>query len=58
MLKIFWLDPAYTERIEAAYRELFAYMDERLADLRPEGDTSFLAREQQEGNVRPEEVRD
>lgn len=61
MLKIFWLDPAYTERIEAAYRKLFTYMDGKLADLRPGGDTGFLAhlaREQEAGNVRPDEVRD
>ncbi|MGH3829815.1 MAG: hypothetical protein ACRDRS_05080 [Pseudonocardiaceae bacterium] len=37
MLKIFWMDPAYTERIEAAYRRLFAYMDRQLDTFRPTG---------------------
>lgn len=62
MLKIYWMDPKYAEGIQAAYLELFSYLDEWLegqAGAAGEGDfVSHLFREQEKGNVRPEEIRD
>jgi cytochrome P450 len=61
MLKIFWLDPSYTEQIQNAYRELFAYMEDHLDLDRVDegrGFVSHLRQEQKQGNVQPHEIAD
>lgn len=62
MLKIFWLDPKYAEPIQAAYLELFSYLDRWLegqSGATDKGDfVSHLLREQEKGNVHEDEIRD
>src|SRR5262249_26243369 len=61
LVKIFWIDPNYAENIQIAYRKLFAHLDHWFASCPDDGGEGFLThlmREQRQGNVYPEEIRD